>query len=117
VRISSRQARLTGGVNVDGFIVGWFKTEKHRFGLHRFGQGTLWRVYRWLILSLIAYILARAYLSTFTNDLPNWAEAAQLAFQVCFPQLLLFLILLNLELRREFILSLGFDVQFFRCKI
>ncbi len=99
-------------------IEGWFKTAKHRFGLHRFGQGTLLGVYRWLILSIIAYILAHwAYLSVPTGDLPDWGEAAQLAFQLCFPQLLLFLILLNLELRRDFLLSLGFDVQFFRCKI
>lgn len=98
-------------------IEGWFKTAKHRFGLHRFGQGTLLGVYRWLILSLIAYILAHwAYLSNPTN-LPDWGEAAQRALQVCFPQLLLFLFLLNLERMREFILSLGFDVQFFRCKI
>lgn len=37
-------------------IEGWFKTAKHRFGLHRFGQGTLLGVYRWLVLSLIAYL-------------------------------------------------------------
>jgi hypothetical protein len=28
-----------------------------RFGLHRFGQGTQLGVYRWLLLSLIAYLL------------------------------------------------------------
>jgi len=28
---------------------------KHRFGLHRFGQGTLLGVYGWLVLSLLAY--------------------------------------------------------------
>jgi hypothetical protein len=39
-------------------IEGWFKTVKHRFGLHRFGQGTLVGVYRWLVLSLIADLLA-----------------------------------------------------------
>lgn len=39
-------------------IEGWFKTAKHRFGLHRFGQGSLLGVYRWLVLSLIAYLLA-----------------------------------------------------------
>jgi hypothetical protein len=31
---------------------------KHRFGLHRLGQGTLLAVYRWLVLSLIAFTLA-----------------------------------------------------------
>ena len=45
-------------------IEGWFKTAKHRFGLHRFGQGTLLGVYRWFVLSLISYVLAHwAYLS------------------------------------------------------
>jgi hypothetical protein len=42
----------------EGTIEGWFKTAKHRFGLHRFGQQTLVGVYRWLVLSLIAYLLA-----------------------------------------------------------
>jgi len=37
-------------------IEGWFKTAKHRFGLDRFGQGTLLGVYRWLVLSLLAYL-------------------------------------------------------------
>ncbi|BAZ34067.1 hypothetical protein NIES4074_65810 (plasmid) [Cylindrospermum sp. NIES-4074] len=50
----SRLALSIGGVSVDGFLVGWFKTAKHRFGLHRFGQVTLLGVYRWLVLSLIA---------------------------------------------------------------
>ena len=39
-------------------IEGFFKTSKHRFGLDRFGQGTLLGVYRWLVLSLIAFTLA-----------------------------------------------------------
>jgi hypothetical protein len=79
-------------------IEGWFKTAKHRFGLHRFGQGTLLGVYRWLVLSLIAYILAHwAYLSTGSTDLPDWGQAAQLALQSILPQLLMFLFLLNLE--------------------
>jgi|GEM_PF-3370318 hypothetical protein len=28
-----------GGVNTVGFLVGWFKTAKYRFGLDKFGQG------------------------------------------------------------------------------
>jgi hypothetical protein len=39
-------------------IEGFFKTIKHRFGLHCFGQSTKLGVYRWLILSWIAYLLA-----------------------------------------------------------
>jgi len=99
-------------------IEGWFKTAKHRFGLHRFGQATLLGVYRWLVLSLIAFILAHwAYLSIATTAKPDWGQAAQIAFQACFPQLLLLLILLYLERMRPFILSHGIDIQFFRCKI
>lgn len=46
-------------------IEGFFKTIKHRFGLHRFGQQTLVGVYRWFILCLISFILAHwVYLST-----------------------------------------------------
>jgi hypothetical protein len=40
--------------------------------LHRFGQGTLLRVYRWLVLSLIAFTLAHwTYLSTHPSELPD----------------------------------------------
>ncbi len=115
-------------------IEGWFKTAKHRFGLHRFGeaatcdllwhsrsiggQGTLLGVYRWLVLSLIAYILAHwAYLSTATTDLPDWGQAAPLAFQAILPELLLCFLLLDLERLRPLALSHGIDIQISRCKI
>lgn len=99
-------------------LKGWFKTAKHRFGLHRFGQGTLLGVYRWLVLSLIAYLLAHwAYLSTATTDLPDWGQAAQLALEAILPQLLLFLFLLYLERMRPLALSYGIYIQLSRCKI
>jgi hypothetical protein len=99
-------------------IEGWFKTAKHRFGLHRFGQGTLLGVYRWLVLSLIAYILAHwAYLSSGTPDLPDWGQAAQLALQALLPHLLLFLFLLDLERIRPLALSHGIYIQLSRCKM
>jgi hypothetical protein len=48
-------------------IEGFFKTSKHRFGLHRFEQGTRTGVYRWLALSLLAFVLAHgAHLAYFT---------------------------------------------------
>lgn len=69
---NSRQAQLLGGVSAVGKSKVGKRAAKHRFGLHRFGQGTLLGVYRWLVLSLIAYILAHwAYLSTSTTDLPD----------------------------------------------
>ena len=99
-------------------IEGWFKTAKHRFGLHRFGQGTLLGVYRWLVLSLIAYILAHwAYLSITTTNLPDWGIAAQIAFQACLPQILVLLLLLDIERIRPLALSHGIDIQISRCKI
>jgi hypothetical protein len=39
-------------------IEGFFKTVKGRFSLERFGQGSRLGVYRYLILSMIAYLLA-----------------------------------------------------------
>lgn len=99
-------------------IEGWFKTAKHRFGLHRFGQGTLLGVYRWLILSLIAYILAHwAYLSLASTSLPDWGEAAQIAFQTFLPQLFLCSFLLDIERLRPIALSYGIDIHISRCKI
>jgi hypothetical protein len=99
-------------------IEGWFKTAKHRFGLHRFGQGTLLGVYRWLILSLIAYILAHwAYLSTNFTDLPNWGQAAQTALEYILPQILVSLLLLHIQQMIPLARSHGFDIHISRCKI
>ncbi|MCU0537700.1 MAG: transposase [Hydrococcus sp. Prado102] len=61
-------------------IEGFFKTVKHRFGLHRFGQSKLLGVYRFLVLSMIAYVLAHwAYLWSGRPTLPDWGKAGQLA--------------------------------------
>ncbi len=99
-------------------IEGWFKTAKHRFGLHRFGQGTLLGVYRWLVLSFIAYLLAHwAYLSTKSADLPDWGQAAQIAFKAILPQLLVSLILLDIERIQTLALSHAIDIHISRCKI
>ena len=62
----------------EGRIEGWFKTAKHRFGLHRFGQKTLMGMYRWLILSLVTYFIVHwTYLSTQLPLPPDWGEASQ----------------------------------------
>jgi hypothetical protein len=99
-------------------IEGWFKTAKHRFGLHRFGQGTLLGMYRWLILSLTAYLIAHwAYLSTQLPNLPDWGEAAQTALECFFPQILVSLLLLDIERLIPLARSRGFDIQISRCKI
>lgn len=111
-------ALLIGGVSVDGRLRVGKRAAKHRFGLHRFGQGTLLGVYRWLILSLIAYILAHwAYLSLASTSLPDWGEAAQIAFQTFLPQLFLCSFLLDIERLRPIALSYGIDIHISRCKI
>lgn len=36
----SKPVPFLGGANAVGFLVGWFKTAKYRFGLHRFGESS-----------------------------------------------------------------------------
>ncbi len=99
-------------------IEGWFKTAKHRFGLHRFGQGTLLGMYRWLIISLIAYLIAHwTYLLTQLPNLPDWGEAAQTALESIFPQIVVSLLLLDIERFMTLARSYGFDIHVSRCKI
>ena len=75
-------------------------------------------VYRWLVLSLIAYILAHwAYLSRATTDLPDWGHAARLALESLFPHILVSLLLLDLERLIPLAHSHGFDIHISRCKI
>jgi hypothetical protein len=93
-------------------IEGFFKTSKHRFGLHRFGQNTLLGVYRWLVLSLIAFILAHwAYLSTAPSELPDWGACANLALQTLFPEVVVSLLLLEVERTRPLLKAFGLELQ------
>lgn len=99
-------------------IEAWFKTAKHRFGLHRFGQATLKGIYRWLVLSLIAYLLAHwAYLSTAFPNLPDWREAAKLALEVFLPQLVVLLLLLEVRRLQPLLRTPDLEIQITRCKI
>jgi hypothetical protein len=66
-------------------IEGFFKTVKHRFGFHRFGQSTRLGVYRWLILSLIAYLLAHWIDRWSLPPILDWKAAAQLALKILLP--------------------------------
>jgi len=96
----------------------WFKTAKHRFGLHRFGQGTLLGMYRWLILCLTAYLIAHwTYLLTQFPHLPDWGDAAKTALEHFFPQLVVSLLLLDIKRLIYLARSCGFDIYFSRCKI
>jgi len=99
-------------------IEGWFKTAKHRFGLHRFGQTTILGMYRWLILSLTAYLLAHwSYLQTQLPLPPDWGKAAQTALESLFPNIVVSLILLDIQRLIPLARSCGFDISISRCKI
>lgn len=99
-------------------IEGWFKTAKHRFGLHRFGQGTLLGMYRWFILSLTAFLIAHwTFLFTLHDPIPDWGEAAQTALESLFPQIAVSLILLDIQRLAPLARSLGFDIHISRCKM
>jgi len=82
------------------------------------GQSTLLGMYRWLVLSLTAYLIAHwTYLLTQFPNLPDWGEAAQTALESFFPQIVVSLLLLNIERLISLARSCGFDIHISRCKI
>ena len=99
-------------------IEGFFKTVKHQFSLHRFGQKTLLGVYRWLVFSLISYLLAHwVYLQNgYHHDL-DWSFNAQNALVLLFPHILLLSLLKQLELLIPWLYERGFEFYLMRCKI
>ena len=99
-------------------IEGFFKTVKHRFGLHRFGQQTLLGVYRWLVLSLTAYLLAHwIYLYFPTGRLPDWGEAAQKALKLLFPLMAILPMLAEIQRLQPLAKRYGIDINVTWCKI
>ena len=63
-----------------------FKTLKHQFDWDCFGQGTPLGMYRWWILSLIAYLLAHWHFLDSEQTTLDWQQAAQEARDALFPQ-------------------------------
>jgi hypothetical protein len=99
-------------------IEGFFKTAKHQFSLHRFGQKTLLGVYRWLILSFVSYLLAYwVYLHLGNFDNLDWFNCAQQALILLFPHILLLSLLTKLELLNPWLYEHGFQLCLMRCKI
>ena len=99
-------------------IEGFFKTVKHCFSLHRFGQKTLLGVYRWLILSVVSYLLSYwVYLHLGDYDNLDWFDSAQQALILLLPHILLLSLLNQLETVRPWLNELGFDFSLIRCKI
>jgi Transposase DDE domain len=93
-------------------IEGFFKTAKYQFGLASFGQQTLLGVYRWLILSLISFVLTHwVYLSLNQSNLPDWKEAALLTLQQLLPAISISLLLIEIESKRELLASQGMALE------
>jgi hypothetical protein len=98
-------------------IEGFFKTIKHRFGLHRFGQQTLLGVYRWCVLCLISFVLAHwIYLSTDSSALPDWGESSALALKLLLPEVVMYSLLIKVEQSRSLLQSVGLDLQLVELK-
>ncbi len=91
-------------------IEGFFKTIKHRFGLHRFGQSTRLGVYRWLILSLVAYLLAHWVDQWSYPPILDWKAASDLALQTLFPSVLWLQLLKQIQSQSELAARYRFEI-------
>lgn len=91
-------------------VEGFFKTVKHRFGLHRFGQTTKLGVYRWLILSLIAYLLAHWIDQWSLPPFLDWKAASDLALSVLFPSVLWFQLLGQIRTHADIAAQFGREI-------
>ena len=92
-------------------IEGFFKTIKHRFGLHCFGQRTRLGIYRWLLLSLIAYLLAHWVSRTFPSWARlDWREVSAQAVADFLPQVLWIKLLRQIQRSRSLAGEQGFEI-------
>lgn len=91
-------------------IEGFFKTAKHRFGLHCFGQGTKLGVYRWLILSLIAYLLAHWIDQWSLPPVLEWKAASRLALEALLPSIVWFQLLKQIRRSADIAAQYGFEI-------
>jgi hypothetical protein len=88
-------------------IEGFFKTAKHQFGLHCFGQGTKIGVYRWLILSLIAYLLAHWIDQWSWPPVLSWKATSRLALETLFPSIVWFQLLRQIRISADIAAKYG----------
>jgi Transposase DDE domain len=91
-------------------IEGFFKTIKHRFGWHRFGQSTQLGVYRWLILSILAYLLAHWIHQSALPPRLDWKAASELALSILFPSVLWFQFLRQIRTHADIAAQHGFEI-------
>jgi hypothetical protein len=99
-------------------IEGFFKTAKGRFSLSRFGQGTKLGVCRYLVMSLMGYLLAHwGHLSQGREGLPRWGEAARTILEEALAETVIEGLLKEIEERGALLRRHGIEVRVDRCKI
>lgn len=91
-------------------IEGFFKTAKHQFGLHCFGQGTKLGVYRWLILSLIAYLLAHWMNQWSLPPRLDWKATSRLALETLCPSVVWLQLLKQIRANTDIAAQYGFEI-------
>ncbi len=73
-------------------------------------------MYRWLVLSLTAYLLAHwAHLHSGGGILPDWGEAAHLAVELLLPLIALLPLLAGIQRLRPLAKNYGLDIQVVWC--
>jgi len=92
-------------------IEGFFKTAKHQFGLHCFGQSTKVGVYRWLILSLIAYLLAHWLDLWAWPPFLDWKATSRLTLEQVLPSVLWLELLSHIRTDADIAAKFGFQIQ------
>jgi hypothetical protein len=91
-------------------IEGFFKTAKHQFGLHCFGQSTKIGVYRWLVLSLIAYLLAHWVDLWAWPPVLDWKATARLTLEKLLPAVLWSQLLRQIRRNADIAAHYGFEI-------
>jgi hypothetical protein len=74
------------------------------------GQGTKLGVYRWLILSLIAYILAHWMARWSSPPVLNWKAICRLSQETLFPAVVFCQLLKQIQLTADIAAQFGFEV-------
>jgi Transposase DDE domain len=91
-------------------IEGFFKTAKHQFGLHCFGQSTKLGVYRWLVLSLLAYLLAHWMDQWSPPPVLDWKAASRLALETLLPSMVWLQLLKQIRISTDIAAQYGFEI-------
>ncbi|MGC1216657.1 MAG: hypothetical protein WA883_04240, partial [Phormidesmis sp.] len=90
--------------------MGFSKTAKHQFGLHCFGQSTKIGVYLWLVLSLIAYLLAH-WIDLWTwPPVLDWKATARLTLEKLLPSVLWAQMLKQIRRNADIAAQYGFEI-------